>query len=210
MREQGILPRRGTLILIPRAEGGWWAAGSLDWRRLALWRLKADGSVDWDFASTGLALSNGVGRALAEDGSGGVWAAGFTDQGLGKDRRELAVLAHFQADGSTVSWTTLDIPGMRDREAFALVRASDGRLFLAGYADTGSRPVRACVWALKPDGTPDRRFGRGGVLLLPPIAGGEERIYALALDKEGRLLASGISSGDKGRFRRAVWRFTTR
>jgi uncharacterized delta-60 repeat protein len=196
--------------LIPRVEGGWWAAGSLDWRRLALWRLKADGSVDWDFASAGLALSDGVGRAVSEDGSGGVWVAGFADQGLGKERREFAVLAHFQADGSTVSWTTLDVPGMRDREAFALVRAVDGRLFVGGYADSGERPVRACLWALKPDGTPDLRFGRGGVLLLPLIAGGEERIYALALDAHGRLLAAGMSSDAKGRFRRAVWRFTTR
>jgi uncharacterized delta-60 repeat protein len=196
--------------LIPRAAGGWWAAGALDWRRLALWRLKPDGSPDWDFGSGGLALSDGVGRALAEDGQGGVWAAGFAYRGLGKSHREQAVLAHFAADGSTTSWTSLDAEGRLDREAFALVRAPDGRLFLGGYADEGSRPVSACVWALTADGLPDRGFGRDGVLLLPGPKDGEERIYALALDAKGRLLAAGISRDAKGRYRRAVWRFLTR
>lgn len=196
--------------LIPAAAGGWWAAGGLDWRRLALWRLNADGSLDWDFGAGGLALSDGVGRALAEDGRGGVWAAGFAYRGLGKEHRELAVLAHFAADGSTTSWKALDASGLRDREAFALVRAPDGRLFAGGYADSGARPVRACVWALTPDGLPDRRFGRRGVLLLPAVPGGEERVYALALDAKGRLLAAGISRDAKGFYRRAVWRFATR
>jgi len=197
--------------LIPRSGGGWWAAGAVDWRALALWRLKDDGSPDWDFGVGGLALSDGVGRALAEDGAGGVWAAGFAGRGLGKAHRDLAVLAHFAADGSTTSWTALSIPAdQREAEAFALARAPDGRVFVGGDADAGPRAVRGCVWALKPDGTLDARFGDGGVLLLPATPGGEERVYALALDAKGRLLAAGLSRGAKGRYRRAVWRIKTR
>lgn len=198
--------------LIARAAGGWWAAGALDWRRLALWRLKADGAPDWDFGAGGLALSDGVGRALAEDGAGGVWAAGFAYSGVAQAHRESAVLAHFAADGSTTSWTSLPVPGLRDREAFALVRAPDGRLFAAGYADDGGLPVRACLWALRADGSLDARFGRGGVLLLPsPGPRSEARVYALALDARGRLLAAGLSRADPKAARRlAVWRVTTR
>ncbi len=198
--------------LSARAAGGWWAAGALDWRRLALWRLTADGSVDWDFGAGGLALSDGVGRALAPDGADGVWAAGFAYSGVGKEHRESAVLAHFAADGSTTSWTSLPVPGLRDREAFALVRAPDGRLFAAGYADDGGLPVRACLWALRPDGRLDARFGRGGVLVLPATGPkSEARVYALALDARGRLLAAGLSRADPKAARRlAVWRLKTR
>ncbi|NNN06414.1 MAG: delta-60 repeat domain-containing protein [Elusimicrobia bacterium] len=198
--------------LIARAAGGWWATGALDWRALALWRLAADGSPDWDFGAGGLALSAGVGRALAEDGADGVWAAGFAYSGVAKAHRESAVLAHFAADGSTTSWTSLPAPGLRDREAFALVRAPDGRLFAAGYADDGALPVRACVWALRPDGSLDARFGRGGVLVLPATGPrSEARVYALALDARGRLLAVGLSRADPKAARRlAVWRVNAR
>ncbi len=191
--------------LAPRA-GGWWAAGALDWSKLALWKLGPDGAPDWNFGAGGLALSSGVGRAVLDDGAGGAWAAGFLYQVEGKAKRERAVLAHFAADGSTVSWASLAAPGL-DREAFALARGSDGRLFLAGYADGGKFPVRACVWSRRPDGSADRRFGRDGALILPGPKDGEERVYALGVDSRGRLLAAGLSSEGPGRPRRlAVWR----
>jgi uncharacterized delta-60 repeat protein len=192
------------------ADGGWLAAGTWGWTRLALWRLARDGSPARGYGAGGVALSDGVGRSIVEDGAGGAWVAGFAYEGAGKTRQERAVLARFAADGSTTAWISLEAVGLRDREAFAVARRPDGGLLAAGYADAGRYPVRAALWALSADGEPDRRFGRGGALVLPASDGGEERIYALGLDARGRALATGLSRDASGRRRLAVWRFTAR
>lgn len=205
--------RVSALFRLP--DGSWLAAGTLDWKRLALWRVWPDGTAAADFGSGGLALADGVGRGLASDGAGGVWAAGFSylfEKGRAIAAGERAVLSHFAAPGGGGGKTVLlEASGHKDREAFAIARAPSGGLFLAGYADAGRPPIRACVWALTPQGREDRRFGRlfnrRGVLILPNASdGGEDRLYALALDASGRLLAAGFSKDAKGRRRLAVWR----
>lgn len=193
-------------------DGGWLASGTIDWKGLALWRISAGGKIRAEFGSGGLALSDGVGRGIAEDGAGGAWVAGFSyDTSESTVAVERANLSRFALDGSTRSAAVLDADAFRDREAFALARASDGALYLAGYADAGRRPVFACVWGLTSAGAPDRRFGRRGVLVLPGSApGGEDRLYALALDSDGRLIAAGLSRDERGRRSLAVWRVKTR
>ncbi|MCX5797246.1 MAG: hypothetical protein NTY77_17280 [Elusimicrobia bacterium] len=199
-------PRVSALHRLP--DGDWLAAGTFGWKELALWRVSADGKLRAGFGSGGLARSDGAGRGIADDGAGGAWVGGFSYAAAQSTATvERAVLARFAADGSTRSLAVLDAGPFRDREAFAVVRAGDGRLFLSGYADSGRRPVSACLWGLTSDGVPDRRFGRAGVLLLPGSApGGEDRIYALTLDSEGRLIAAGLSRDADGRRSLAVWR----
>ena len=190
-----------------RGEDGWLAAGTIDWRDLALWKFSDAGEPVPGFGRGGLATGRGIGRGILQDDAG-IWVGGFAYVREGESVvEEQALLSRFTARGASdagrasAGETTLSGGAWPHRESFAIVRSTQGWLFLGGYAgDRGL--VRAAVWKLAADGR-----GTPEVLVLPNAAGGkEDRIYALALDDAGRLLAAGFSRGADGKMRRAVWR----
>lgn len=78
-------------------------------------------------------------------------------------------------------------------EAFAAVRQPDGKIVLGGYTTTVTAlpsPAFALV-RLKTDGTLDTTFGTGGKVQTD--VGGDDWIFALALQPDGKILAAGIT-----------------
>lgn len=78
-------------------------------------------------------------------------------------------------------------------EAFAAVRQPDGKIVIGGYTTavtTLPSPAFALV-RLKTDGTLDTTFGTGGKVQTD--LGGDDWIFALALQKDGKILAAGIT-----------------
>ncbi|MFI5363225.1 MAG: hypothetical protein ACHQ49_14760 [Elusimicrobiota bacterium] len=215
-----VLPGSGRetrLWALSQSDGAFFASGAMDgWKRMAVWKLSLKGILDARFGDGGVASTGrGMGRALAFDEHGGVWAAGFKyeheeDQGV----NERALLARLKADGSPDAAFGKDgarlLPGTKelpDREAFALARTSAAKFFLAGYAAFGLHEAHSCLWAIDADGAPRDDFGENGVLVLPNAPGGQDaRFYALTLDGHGRVLATGFARGADGKMRVALWR----
>ncbi|MDD5656043.1 MAG: hypothetical protein PHF00_02155 [Elusimicrobia bacterium] len=189
--------RAGAVLL---QDGNIVVAGNVDWRRLAVWRLRSDGS------EAGRILTpNGMGRGLLPAEGGGLWVAGF--RYVGPEQREETVLTRLEASGrpdpgfATRGARILRRRGRRaGQEAFAMA-AVRGRVLLAGYTGTDD-VVRAAVWPFDSQGRP-----AGGVLELPgPEGGVEDRAYAITAAEYGGAWAAGLSKDPSGRRRLALWR----
>jgi uncharacterized delta-60 repeat protein len=184
-------------------------------RDFALARYNADGSLDGSFGRGGLLVTpvrplttdSVHGLALQPDGK--IVAAGVT--------YDDTVSLRPHGDFMTVRYTpegSLD-PGFGvggivttgfDRESYdepyAVVLQPDGRIVLGGVSNTGGGIGRifgaddlALVRYL-PNGLLDPGFGQGGKVLVD--AGSiQESIRALALDRQGRIVAAGRTSGEK-------------
>ena len=68
--------------------------------------------------------------------------------------------------------------------ALALALQPDGKVLAAGYTSSD-----AIVYRLNADGTSDQSFDEDGVAVID--SGGVERVYALALQPDGKILVSG-------------------
>ncbi|MEM1115070.1 MAG: hypothetical protein AAGJ11_01095 [Bacteroidota bacterium] len=110
---------------------------------------------------------------------------------------QIIVLFLLQPDGSLD--TTFGTDGVAIVDALVLiddtVLLSDGRLILSGYLPTapdGSESDAALV-AVTPTGVLDTSFGVGGVERLS-LGGDFDRYREIAIDSNGRIVASGTSS----------------
>jgi uncharacterized delta-60 repeat protein len=84
----------------------------------------------------------------------------------------------------------------RAEEAFAVAVQADGRIVAAGRTDEGNGSALG-DWALaryRADGKLDKGFGRGGTVKLDfSGAGGDDRVNALAVQADGKLVAAGFA-----------------
>ena len=159
------------------------------------------GKVSTDFGET---LDQAL--AVAVDGDGKIVAAGYTESGGGA--QDFA-LARYNADGSldtsfdTDGLVTTDLGGQD--QAWALVIQADGKIVAAGYSDTGDGGHFALV-RYNADGSLDTTFDTDGIVITD--FGGADRIRALVIDGDGKLVAAGYSdTGDGGDF--ALARYNT-
>jgi uncharacterized delta-60 repeat protein len=86
---------------------------------------------------------------------------------------------------------TTDLLGFDD-QAFALARQPDGKLVAAGEAGADFALAR-----YNPDGTLDPSFGSGGVVTTD-FAGSTDRVEALALQSDGKVVAAGQAFSGAG------------
>jgi uncharacterized delta-60 repeat protein len=106
-------------------------------------------------------------------------------------------LARYLPDGTlddsfgTGGKVTTDLLGFDD-QAFALARQPDGKLVAAGEAGADFALAR-----YNPDGTLDSSFGSGGVVTTD-FAGSVDRVEALALQPDGKLVAGGQAFAGAG------------
>jgi uncharacterized delta-60 repeat protein len=77
--------------------------------------------------------------------------------------------------------------------ATALHAASAGTLLVAGTDVTAAGSLRGAVLRLRPDGTLDRRFGRGGLVHVAR-AGRDLQITAIARDARKRIVLVGLGA----------------
>jgi len=191
------------------------AAGSVA-GRMALWKISAQGHRDKSFGINGVAVGlPGQARGLAADASGDSWLTGFRNQYnpvVAAVARQSAAVALFTpkgaSDGNFSRWGTVALPTpelFSNAQAFAMAPDPHGGFYAAGYARGPSN--QACFWAFDSSGRLITGFGSNGILVLPNAPGGvDDRAYAIAFDRSGRILAAGLSRDKSGEIRLALWR----
>jgi uncharacterized delta-60 repeat protein len=156
-------------------DGGFGVAGQLT--------TDFGGTYDWAYATAvqpdGRILTAGLSNArgtydfaLARYSSAGHPDPSFGDHGL--------VTTDF---GKSYDW------------AYAMVLQPDGRIVLGGVSDrSGSRDFALARY--NPDGSLDRSFGQGGVVVTPVRPLTTDIIHGLAIQPDGKIVAAGVTYAD--------------
>jgi len=191
----GLVPVDGDRIVVAASAND--AGGS----KVALLRYTADGHLDASFGSDGSGVvwpvrtEYGEVGAAAPDGDGRVVVAGWLGDDPGTSR--IGVL-RVDADGALdggfgVQGVAHTAVGSWSRADTVAVQP-DGRIVVGGRASVGGEEF-ALVRYL-PDGSLDPSFGIGGVVTTD-FDGGRDRIRALGLMTDGRIIAAGTSGTDQ-------------
>ncbi len=162
----------------------------------ALVQAQSDGDLDLDFGGLGWVYFDygglDSGRAVALQSDGKIVMAGYThDRGLGN-----FALVRFNSDGTVdgdfgIAGQVITDFDMANDEAHAMVIQSDGRIVVGGSAVVGGDEDFALA-RYNTDGSLDTTFGVGGLVTTDFYGGGwRDRIYALALDYQDRIIAVG-------------------
>jgi uncharacterized delta-60 repeat protein len=161
----------------------------------ALARYNPDGTLDPGFGSGGVVMTDFAGgidevQGLTIQPDGKLVTAGVAATAAGDD----FALARYLPDGSldasfgTGGKVTTDFTGNLDT-AFVVTVQPDGRLVAAGEAGTVAAPDFGLA-RYQPDGTLDASFGTGGKVTTD-FAGGDDKVFALAVRPRGKLVAAG-------------------
>jgi len=164
----------------------------------ALVRYNPDGSLDTSFGNGGKLTTDFAGStdeltALVLQPDGKLVAAGFAFTGNGWD----FALARYDSNGSldtafgTGGTLTTDFAGGHDF-LMALVLQPDGKLVAGGNASTTANTADFALARYNPDGSLDSSFGDGGKRTTD-FAGQFERISALVLQPNGKVIAAGFA-----------------
>jgi uncharacterized delta-60 repeat protein len=170
--------------------------------QLALARYGANGLLDPSFGAGGRVVFDGgtlderiLALAVAPDG--GLLAAGYVN---GEKRSDL-LLARLRTDGTMVSGfgTTgkgfsINDLGTHSERLSSLVLQPDGKIVAGGQTAVANNADFA-VFRYDADGFFDHSFGRAGVASFD-FQGREDRVHAVALQPDGKILAVGQSEDD--------------
>lgn len=148
-----------------------------------------DGKVTTDFAS----LDEADGLTIQPDGK--IVIAGNTNNTPG---RTYAALARYNTDGSPdgTFGTNGKIIG-HEGAAYSVVVQPDGQIVTGGWGCAGATPCTANLDYTfarynGSDGTPDATFGTGGKATVA-VSGGRDEAYAIAMQMDGKIVASGAN-----------------
>lgn len=165
----------------------------------ALARYNLDGSLDPSFGEAGIVTLDFGGAAdeafaleLLPDGK--LVASGYAG---------FATWAIARFDGSGApdpsfgngGMVAVAFPGARQPHGLAV--QPDGKLVLSGYASNFPNPSGAALARFNADGSLDAGFGTGGQTM---VDGGGEAV-AVAVQRDGKLIAAGGQGGDLALFR---------
>jgi uncharacterized delta-60 repeat protein len=174
-------------------------------KKSAVARLTSAGVLDTTFGG-------GTGKALFDIcGSGGdneiedvavqsdqkIVSAGYCLNGSQKDM----VVARFTSTGApdasfgTNGVTVVDFGGHDDQGNRVRIQ-NDGKIVVAGYSNNGSVDSAAMI-RLTPSGALDALFGVGGKIVTP-LAPGNGRSLAMALQSDGKILLGGYANTGSG------------
>ncbi len=170
-------------------------------------RYLANGALDTSF-SGGLTITpvgGGDDRALAVaiQADGKIVIAGFTHNGTDDD----VLVARYNANGTldptfgTAGIVTTDTAGGTDR-ALAVAIQADGKIVVAGLANNGTTDDLLLA-RYTSAGVLDTTFDSDGLAIVVD-ATGEQRLAGVAIQADGRIVATGSFNGDF-----AIWRFLT-
>ncbi len=168
----------------------------------ALARFMPDGSLDGSFGSGGVRTHWGSGdtaNGVAVQFDGKIVAAGAvrpgtnTDFGVARYNRDggpddggATDITPGDSFGPSSGKTNLDLSGGLTDEARAVIAQPDGRIVLAGRS-----AGKLALARLQANGTLDTTFGTGGKVITDVTAGTEDRIDAIAVQADGRLVVAG-------------------
>ena len=194
-----VIDPAGKIVVAGSANMGLGAGGL----NFAVARYNADGSLDSSLDGDGIvttAMAPGddtdVVSGIAIDENGKIVAGGVAD--TGGFVFDLA-LARYERDGSldtsfgTSGKVTTNVgPGNTDDDHEDLVIQPTGKILVGG----GTAPTAIgadgdfMVARYNADGTLDRTFGLGGIVVTPTGSGNED-IFELALESDAKLIAAG-------------------
>ena len=170
--------------------------------QLALAGYTPDGVLDPSFGKAGKVVFDGGSLderllALAPAPDGSLLAGGYTNG----DRRGDLLLARLRPDGSLdqnfgntgKGFSILDL-GTNSERISSLVLQPNGKI-VAGGQTAASDNADFAVFRYNPDGSLDGSFGRAGVATFD-FGGREDRIHAVALQPDGKIVAVGQSEAD--------------
>jgi len=173
-------------------------------------RLLADGSRDTTFNATGRVTvafdfpgTGGIDQAdaVAIDDQGRILLGGVAETAPSSfDFALVRLLPNgqldhgFDADGRAT--LGFDLGGSNSDLAYQTILQKDGRIVMAGTADTGVGGLQnndVAVARLLPDGSPDDSFGIGGKVVVPfdLVTNAYDVATGVAQDSAGRLVAVG-------------------
>lgn len=178
-------------------------------------RLKANGSLDTDFGVNGvthfeIANHTSYATSLALQPNGGIVLAGTTQFDTGQaDILVVRFLADGKVDLNFGNAGAVAIPNGTTSYGNAVVSLADNRILVGG---TTLSPTIAGIpnWdfimaRLNNNGSFDGTFAAGG-LLVTSIAPGRDEINALALQPDGKIIATGMVQSDN--YDLAIVRYT--
>jgi uncharacterized delta-60 repeat protein len=178
------------------------AGGTTGTGDAAVYRLKADGSLDGSFDGDGTVAIDGGGSetatAVALQADGKIVVVGATDV------NDDAVVSRLNPNGSPDKTFDGDgrvaIDGGAVESASAVAIQADGKIVVAG-----STTVRAnaTVYRLNPNGSPDATFDGDGARVLN--ARGEDHAEAVAIQPDGGIVVAGSTTNG---YDAVVWRLT--
>ncbi|MBI1813780.1 MAG: DUF4215 domain-containing protein [Deltaproteobacteria bacterium] len=169
----------------------------------ALGRYNADGSVDTTFGTNGLAILpsspvyGGFASALVLQPDGKLVAGGA----LGKSQTDQDfALVRCNPDGtldSTFGSNGVVVTPITSQAEYVTTLAlqPDGKLLAAGYALSPAKRFRFGVVRYNPDGSLDRSFGRGGIVLTQ--IGLNDYAETIVAQPDGRIVVAGTSCDAK-------------
>jgi uncharacterized delta-60 repeat protein len=176
-------------------------------------RFNVNGSLDGTFGNGGRQVISGFGgndqaQALVLQSDGRIVVAGFTNVTGTNDFAVVRLNANGSLDISFDIDGRLVISGFGgDDRAQAVAVQSDGKIVLAGYTNVSGNNDFA-VARVNANGTLDATFDGDGRLITRSFAG-DDRVQALALQLDGKIIAAGYTNG-LGTNDVAVARYLTR
>src|SRR6266478_4309589 len=185
-----------------------------DGRIFAVARFNADGTPDISFNKTGklttdFGSGNAEARGVAVQSDGKIVVAGYASP----NNIENVALVRYNADGNLD--TSLGGTGkvitpvaLSGSNATSVALQSDGKIVVAGFAvDSSGRCYDFALVRHNADGSLDTSFNDGGKVTTP-IGNGDARCEAMALQKDGKIVAAGwASNGEDNDF--AVVRYNS-
>ena len=156
-------------------------------------RLNADGSLDSTFLAAGNGVTNGSILGVVVQPDGRVVVAGFFTNFSGQAR---AHIARLNADGSVDG--SFNIGSGANAKINAVALQADGRVVIAGDFTTFNGAAAPLVARLNTNGALDATFSVG--------VGPNNRVQALAVQADGRILIGGDFTAVNGQIRNGVAR----
>jgi len=186
-----------AFALAVQGDGGIVVGGYADTsqgRNFAVLRYQGDGVLDSGFGTGGKVttpLGSSQINTLGIQADGKIVAAGYQATG---NFWQVAVV-RYNADGSLDSTfdgdgIVMTAVGNWRSAANALALLPDGRILIAGYSGTTTKPTDMLLIRYNPDGSPDAVFGSGGSVVTD-IAGGADSANAIAIQPDGNIVAAG-------------------
>jgi uncharacterized delta-60 repeat protein len=184
-------------------------ARSPNGQSFAVARLQRSGAADATFNGGGIAVAP-LGRyaaasVLAIQSDGKILAAGVAEGVLdaGFDHF-VGIVTRYDADGGPDSSfghegiVTFNVFSPASDEytvtsVTGLAILADGRIVATGFASSASTPIKAFLFRLNRDGSPDRSFGDAGLVFVPESFALEPPYAGPLVHEGGRLVLAGTS-----------------
>ena len=162
-------------------------------------RINFDGSVDTSFGQNGLAFSPFIGnfatnKSIALDVDGKIVTCGHQEYGLTVYKLDTNGDPDSSFDSDGIVTTEL---GNASSGAQSVAMQPDGKIVVAGYGSVDFLLAR-----YNSDGTMDESFGVGGKVQ-SGLANVAEKAYAVAVQKDGKIIAAGVGNNKSVLYRYA-------